>query len=602
MTYRKDIQIVRGIAVLLVVLFHLEVAGVLSGYLGVDVFFVISGFLMAFMYDPADKADFFLKRARRLLPAYFAVVFATLLVAAAVTTPNEYQQVTKQAYFAAMFISNIGFWLENSYFIKDAFNPLLHLWSLGVELQFYLLVPLVHFVFTRFNRLFYVALAASALLCFVVIGISPKTSFFWLPARMWQFLIGFSVAKYQLRATASTDGALKWLGAAAILLIVSLPTLDAAGDQLGFVKGHPGLAALAISLATAAVLCFGLPDRWLANPLADALEKIGDYSYSIYLAHFPVIVLFLYRPFSGTVLHADSFAQTLTLVVLIAVASAALYAGVERPFRRPGVHPFWIAAAMAAVFAVGLGAQYAQRRMIPRDELVIYDAWLDRAVYRCGKLARVLAPRAISCEITAALPKPDRRILLVGNSHADAIKTTFAAAAQAQNVAVHFLTDNSPLTPGGITPERLVAEARARRISLIALHFSPQSLSAATVEKVALLALEANIAVSLILPVPVWEKQVPVMLLDALKKAGKIQSQQLADYRQFNDDLLTGIAKMRADLVQVFPVADVFCRSACQLQANDGRPLYWDAGHLTLTGSDMLRGVFDKVVAGGRRD
>src|SRR6476619_3575583 len=112
--YRKDVQILRGIAIVLVVLFHLDIAGFKSGFLGVDVFFVVSGYLMAMMYDPSRKADFFVKRAKRLLPAYFVVVIATLPAATFITTPNDYGQVSNQALFAAFFASNIGFWLDNS--------------------------------------------------------------------------------------------------------------------------------------------------------------------------------------------------------------------------------------------------------------------------------------------------------------------------------------------------------------------------------------------------------------------------------------------------------------------------------------------------------
>src|SRR5262249_20881037 len=93
MGYRKDIQVLRGLAVLFVVLFHFGVAGFKSGFLGVDVFFVISGYLMAVIYDPSKARDFFVKRVRRLLPAYFAVLLSTVLIAFVVSTPNEYEQV-----------------------------------------------------------------------------------------------------------------------------------------------------------------------------------------------------------------------------------------------------------------------------------------------------------------------------------------------------------------------------------------------------------------------------------------------------------------------------------------------------------------------------
>ena len=127
MHYRKDIQILRGISVILVVLFHLQFSGMNSGFLGVDVFFVISGFLMAVLYNPHEKGKFFYRRAKRLLPVYFMIILLTLIAAFIITNPYEYNQVQEQSSFALLFMSNIGFWLQNSYFSKHEFNPLLHL-------------------------------------------------------------------------------------------------------------------------------------------------------------------------------------------------------------------------------------------------------------------------------------------------------------------------------------------------------------------------------------------------------------------------------------------------------------------------------------------
>jgi len=129
MRYRKDIQILRGIAVLLVVLYHLGIGGFNSGFLGVDVFFVISGFLMAVLYDQNKKMEFFKKRSLRLLPAYFVTIAATVVASILIVTPNEYNQVVEQSVYADLFASNIGYWMQNSYFSRSEFNPLLHLWS-----------------------------------------------------------------------------------------------------------------------------------------------------------------------------------------------------------------------------------------------------------------------------------------------------------------------------------------------------------------------------------------------------------------------------------------------------------------------------------------
>lgn len=178
MTYRKDIQILRGIAVLLVVLYHLQVSFIKSGFLGVDVFFVISGFLMAILYDLNDKKKFFFRRGKRLLPTYYMIILLTLAVSIFITIPNEFYQVVKQSIYATFFSSNIGFWMQNSYFNKSNFNPLLHLWSLGVEIQFYLIVPLLYWIFQKSKILLPLVLLLSILACFFMVGVSPKTSFF----------------------------------------------------------------------------------------------------------------------------------------------------------------------------------------------------------------------------------------------------------------------------------------------------------------------------------------------------------------------------------------------------------------------------------------
>lgn len=593
MEYRKDIQIVRGISVLLVVLFHLEIAGFKSGFLGVDIFFVISGYLMAVMYDPLKKKDYFLKRAQRLLPAYFALVAATLLASMFIVKPNDYSQVATQVWFATFFTSNIGFWLENTYFDKAAFKPLLHLWSLGVEIQFYLLVPALYWTFKRFKLSYLLFLIGSALLCFVVVGISSKTSFFWLPFRLWEFLIGFGVAKYLYKGQAAKSDKLAWLGLLALVALICIPFIEIDGNAKGFQHGHPGMIALFISLAAAVTLSFGLPKKIEDHAVSGALEKIGGYSYSIYLAHFPVIVLFLYEPFAGTVLKTSGPVQSLILIALIVCASALLYIGVERPLRGRKKSLRWVFVGAIATLGVVQAGSLIQSTLIPRKEMLIYQAWFDRAGYRCGKINRILNPGSPTCELTESLTTPAKRILLLGNSHADSIKNTFAAEAQSRNVSVYFMVDNTPFAAG---LEAIVRDAQAVNIDTIVVHSSASSVNPKMLSRLAELAQEKNIDLAFIMPVPTWRDSVPQTLLKNQREGFVLPSQNIEDYEKIHSVLIDGIAAIRAANFKVYPIAGSLCSDGCRMISDDGKPLYFDGSHLTLTGSRVLAGVFDAVI------
>ncbi len=579
MNYRKDVQILRGIAVALVVLYHLGIGGFASGFLGVDVFFVISGYLMAMLYDPARKTDFFRRRAYRLLPAYFATLIATVLAAAVITVPSDYRQVTSQSIFAAAFATNIDVWLGDSYFSKEMFRPLLHFWSLGVEIQFYLCVPLLYWMFrgARFSQP--LVLVGSLALCFLVVSRSPETSFLMTPLRLWEFLIGFGITKRVYEGKT-----LPWVGLAGLVAIVCIPLIPIDGTAKSAVHGHPGLISLLICLATASVLAFGIPKR--VENAAGALAKLGDYSYSVYLTHFPIIVLFLYEPLSGTILKA-SVGQAAVILALVAGASWLSYRGVEQPFRK-GVNLRWSVAALAAVFAVGWLGHVAQRFSTPARDVLIYQAYFDRSAFRCGSLLwRVMHLRDLSCELTT-IPKPIRRIMLVGNSHADALKTPFAAAAAERGVAVHFLVSNNPLMPGGIDAAQLMQEVKARQVDSIVMHYSADVVDAATVRQVSELAASEHIRFAFIMPVPVWDRSVPKALL-----SNSLPVQDLEAYRHANERLIAGLAGAN---FRIYQTATVLCPGAC-LAESGGRPLYFDDEHLTLTGAGTLRGLFDQVIA-----
>jgi peptidoglycan/LPS O-acetylase OafA/YrhL len=600
MKYRKDIQILRGISILLVVLFHLGVSGFEKGFLGVDIFFVISGFLMAGLCESTQTRDFYLKRAKRILPAYFVVILCTLVVCLALTTPNDFDQVITQSLFAIAFSSNIGYWFENSYFDKAAFKPLLHLWSLGVEIQFYLLVPVLHKFITKYKGGYFTLLVASLAACFVVVGISPKTSFFMMPLRLWEFLIGYGVATYMSKHPQGENSVLRWIGAACLTVLIGIPMLgDVDGAALGWVRGHPGLSALFVAMVTGTLLAVGLPTRFENLRIAGFLETVGKYSYSIYVVHFPVVVLLLYQPFSGTLLKANGIAQTFGLIALICVLSVLMYRFVEYPLRMGSRTLRWLLVAGCAVLVLIPFGLMFQNLKFSIKERAVFGAWTDRDVYRCGKLIRLLEPNSRSCEITDTVTKPKHRILLVGDSHADSVKATFKSAAEARNVSIRFLVENAPLREGGMTAEGLIHEAELRNIGTIVMHYSPGGVDPLIVKKVADLALKKNIKVSFIKSVPVWGEHLPKALYKNLTESVPIPRMTLDNYLEANRSFDEALSNIDLENFKIHQIAEIFCRPDCQVVDASWRPLYFDSSHLTLTGSELLRPVFVAITENG---
>ncbi|MEJ6066560.1 acyltransferase [Psychrobacter sp. 16-Bac2893] len=596
MKYRADIQVLRGVAVVLVVLFHLGFSSIKSGFLGVDVFFVISGFLMAVLYDKNDITKFYLRRAKRLLPAYYATIFVTLIFAYLLTTPNETEQVSEQAKYAIGFASNLGFWAQNSYFSKAEFNPLLHLWSLGVEMQFYLIVPLLYWMFSKNKFMFLLILVGSLVSCFVVVGVSPKTSFFMLPFRLWEFLIGYGAAYYFTNQGNVKVNNYRWLGLIGLIIVFIIPLFSVNGEALSAIDGHPGLFALFVSLATASVLIFGIPSLIEKSIISKVLERIGKYSYSIYLAHFPIIVIYLSKPFSGTNLSIPTLMDGVIIVVLMVLASAALYYFFEHKRLKISVTKLIVGSSVSLALLV-MVLPIIQNNFYSQEERLIFDAFSDRSTYRCGKLIRVLEPRAISCDLTPEIDKPEQKLMLVGNSHSDSIKTSFVKVSEAHQSKLLFMVSNTPLMKGDISAKGVVDEAISKGVDKIVLHFKGPSISNETINEVIEESHIAGIKVYFIEPVPEWEESVPVAMYDAIhKESYTTEKQTKTDYLNRNANQINFVRAIKKDNFESLPIVDYLCNPDCKYASSDGKPFYFDRHHLTITGSEQIKDVFDKIL------
>ncbi|WP_425051861.1 acyltransferase family protein [Psychromarinibacter sp. S121] len=331
MRYRPEIDGLRAVAVLPVVLFHAGVPGFGGGYVGVDVFFVISGFLITglLLQDIQDDRfsilTFYERRARRILPALFVVMAACIPFAVALMLPGDIALFGRSVLAAGTFWSNILFWLETGYFAPTAEElPLLHTWSLSVEEQFYILFPLILLALVRWRRSWLVpGLLAMALASFALAlwgaRAWPVANFFLSPTRFWELLAGAlcTVAMPKVRA--------HWLPAAAGLVMIAAAIAAYHGD-LPF-PSHYTLLPVA---GTCLVLLFASEAEPVGRTLAlRGPVAVGLVSYSLYLWHQPVLVFARMRWPDG--LHWTA------LVALFALTGALAWLSwrfVERPFRQ----------------------------------------------------------------------------------------------------------------------------------------------------------------------------------------------------------------------------------------------------------------------------
>jgi len=596
MTYRKDIQILRGVAVLLVVLFHLGFGAFQSGFLGVDVFFVVSGFLMAILYNPKTKIDFFKKRALRLLPAYFVVVILVVFASIILVIPNEYNQVFEQSIYADLFASNIGFWMQNSYFSKSEFNPLLHLWSLGVEIQFYLIIPLLVYFIKKHPSFLWIIGVSSLVACFVIVEISPKTSFFMMPLRLWEFMVGYVVARH-FTISGNIQETRPIVGSVFFVVILAIPLFNLDGNATSIISGHPGLHALLITFSTGFILAFGLPNKLESSFIGGFLEVIGKYSYSIYLVHFPVIVLYLYQPFSGTRLQSHGLADLAILLIAITVLSIIVYHLAEVKLRKNNKILIILLTMPIAIITISSIGYVAQRYIHSDIELKIFDAFVDRSPYRCGKIFRIMNPNSITCELTKYISNKEGSVLLIGNSHADSIKTVFSEVATSKGVKVYFLVPNNPLMDGsGISIAKVLDEAKQHNSDHIVMHYSPSAISTSAISSLAREAEKNGIKISFIMPVPVWEEHIPEALYYNHKHARPLPSQTKNDYLTSTSALRKALRKIELPNFKVYEVYNYFCNDKCALLSDGRRPLYFDSAHLTLTGSTRLSQLFENIL------
>lgn len=270
-----------------------------------------------------------------------------------------------------------------------------------------------------------------------------------------------------------------FLGLIGLAIICAVPFLHIDGNSVNRLNAHPGIHALIVCIATALVLSFGLPKFLQDSKLGLLLSKIGDYSYSIYLVHFPIIVLYLYKPFTGTNLHPESLLDKISLFILIAVASILMHKLIEtRNFKN--IKREYLVSIISIVALIGI-TKVTQTYFYNQQEKNIFAGLKDRATYRCGKLKRISDPKAVTCKINNE--NFEKSILLVGNSHSDSIKMAFSEEAAKNKYNTYFVVSNTPLIEGPFTVDVLLKEAARLKTGRIIMHYSSPALDDKLLEK-----------------------------------------------------------------------------------------------------------------------
>lgn len=633
--FRADINGLRAIAVLSVLAFHFAITPFRSGFIGVDVFFVISGYLMtAIILGRMERgtfsvAGFWLDRARRIIPALALLVFAVLVSAWFNLLPDEYIILAKHSGSAVTFLSNILFWTEAGYFDTDAgLKWLLHTWSLSVEWQFYLLYPLVVLALARFlrgNQLWLVMVAMAAASFALMLWLHetrPSAAFYLLPPRAWEMLVG-GIAFL----TPSLSGRAARVGQLAGLALILASTLAFEPQD------WPHIGALMPVLGTAMVILAGRTDsRITGNILA---SRIGLASYSIYLWHWPLVVWLRRSEHTGD---WPWVAGALALSFLLGWLSWRFVEPMAQPrTKRPHVHTARIAfdwrshLTFAVLVAVILGMSGAvwKLRGIPSR----YSAEVRLAA---EEAAPRTVPGAADCFSSGGdLPKPcilgpaqsPMLASYVGDSYADSAFSGFIAAVptgakggvafQAYRACPPVIGARNVNARDGVCGaflKRTLEPLAAPRIAPLVLmgawnrYLSDPGITYDGGHSTFLASLYASTCklaaagpTYVVLPTPEYPFEVAHELLNRLIRNPQSPdiSYPLAEHLQRNNDIIAVLRRAERECgARLLDPAPYLCPNGQCMGSIGHRAVIRDHGHFTNFGASRLTPMFAPVFAG----
>lgn len=621
--YRPDIDGLRAVAVLAVVVFHLDKNWLPGGFVGVDIFFVISGFLITGILTRNIEAgkfsfsDFFLARARRILPASLFCIFITLLVGAIFMLPADAQSLGSSAVASVMSAANIYFWkfLDTSYFAASSETvPLLHLWSLAVEEQFYLFWPLVlltaHRWFSAVIRLtvFCALAAASFHLGQMYLAIDPSFAYYMLPARAGELMLGAIAYYASTRIRAPHSAILELLALVGMAFIAwSIVALSEAG-------GFPGYAAVPPTMGAALLIIAGSKRNTIVGRILATVPMVivGRVSFSLYLWHWPVMAFYRYAYGSPTIQGYALCVMIMTIMTLIS------YFAIERPFRKVhGPHKVNVAIRFATVsFSV---AGFGLFVSITSGLLLKPTGYSENLALLDGT-TRPASDYSFNCQTSAfdeSVLRDDRcligaktsqvEILLWGDSHAAHYVGYFKKLADHSGVAIRNISLSGCMPIFGTSSQYTAPtirdtcskfndamESEVEKYDTVIIGsawvgFDRNNSRQDIAQTVAMLSKKVrHVVIALSAPLFLqYDRQcerkalmIPAMNCDANRTQRNGPEYDVNAY-------LVSLAANFAN-VETFDLHDLLCHGRLCRAEVGGEPAYFDAGHISMIGSERL--------------
>jgi peptidoglycan/LPS O-acetylase OafA/YrhL len=626
-SYINEVDSLRALAVTLVVAYHAFPTYLTGGFIGVDVFFVISGFVITNAYllpliaKEKTLRDFYIARFRRLAPALGVVLALTSVVCVVVLQPDRLMAYGWSLLAQPLYLQNFVFWVEGDYFSGGLTKPLLHTWSLAVEEQFYILWAGLILVLRRYPKalMWVVIMGAIVSLAvgFAVEPRSPKTVFYHLPTRVWEFAFGI-LACLLLRRIGKLPASLgRWVAApvAFALAMIILPALIYSEGA-----AFPGTQSLIACAATAVVLVLvgaqtGHPALFWMR-LSPVLY-VGRISYGFYLWHWPPLAIFYLVEGEAA---SPLIAAGLMLVALL--GAVASYHFVEEPIRRATRLPsssailrfVGFSSVTFAGFALAILFSNGMIKRYPDDIQPFLAAPTERGGFRCGKVFALLNPGVELCPLNQAGEAEAGAVLILGDSHADVLKEMISDSGRAVGRNVYLASRNCDLGRFGSLPfcsnavlGRLISEANHLGVTeVIAIsYWEVDKFDAPSMVADIQILTDAGFKVRVMRRVPIDDGYDPrLRAKDALagrplNLSGISRAAHLADSAVIDRTIDQAVAAFPADKVGVLSPADYLCSVDECAYHRDGVPFYLDSNHLTFTGARELRPMFDALLGLG---